>query len=184
MDMADERLLAVVDDLHRAVRVQREQRRVDLHREVLAPAERAADPGEVDAHLLGRQAEARRHLRAVDVEPLRRDVDVDPALAVRHREPRLGAEERLVLDPGLVDALHGHVAAGGGVAVPDDDRADDVRARVVAVAVPVRRPVGVKLGPVGCPLHVGDGSSGSQSTTIFSAAARRACSGCSAATSA
>ena len=96
--VAGERLLAVVDDLHRAVRVQREQRAVDLHREVLAAAERAADAGEVDAHLLERQAEARRDLRAVDVQPLRRDVDVDAALAVGHREPRLGAEERLVLD--------------------------------------------------------------------------------------
>ena len=48
--VADERLLAVVDHLHRPARVQREQRAVDLHREVLAPAERAADAGEVDAH--------------------------------------------------------------------------------------------------------------------------------------
>ena len=102
--VAGERLLAVVDDLHRAVRVQREQRAVDLHREVLAAAERAADAGEVDAHLLERQAEARRDLRAVDVQPLRRDVDVDAALAVGHREPRLGPEERLVLDAELVDA--------------------------------------------------------------------------------
>ena len=46
--VAGERLLAVVDDLHRPVRVQREQRAVDLHREVLAAAERAADAGEVD----------------------------------------------------------------------------------------------------------------------------------------
>ena len=50
--VADERLLAAVDHLHRTVRVQREQRAVDLHREVLAPAERAADAGEVDAHAL------------------------------------------------------------------------------------------------------------------------------------
>ena len=102
--VAGERLLAVVDDLHGPVRVQREQRAVDLHRHVLAAAERAADAGEVDAHLLERQAEAGRDLRAVDVQPLGRDVDVDPALAVGHREPGLGAEERLVLDAGLVDA--------------------------------------------------------------------------------
>ena len=102
--VAGERLLAVVDDLHGPVRVQREQRAVDLHRQVLAAAERAADAGEMDAHLLERQPEARRDLRAVDVQPLRRDVDVDAALAVRHREPRLGPEERLVLDPDLVDA--------------------------------------------------------------------------------
>ena len=36
VDVADKRLLAAVDDLHGPVRVQREQRAVDLHREVLA----------------------------------------------------------------------------------------------------------------------------------------------------
>ena len=82
--------------------MERQQRAVDLHREVLAPAERAADPGEVDPHLLGPQAEARRDLVAVDVEPLGRDVDVDAALAVRDGEPGLGAEEGLVLDRQLV----------------------------------------------------------------------------------
>ena len=77
---------------------------MDLHREVLAPAERAADAGEVDPHLLRLEVEARRDLVAVDVEPLGRDVDVDAALAVGDREPRLGAEERLVLLADLVDA--------------------------------------------------------------------------------
>ena len=88
MDVAGERLLAVVDDLHRPVGVEREQRGVDLHREVLAAAEGAADAGEVDPHLLGREAEAGRDLVAVDVEPLRRDVDVDAALAVGDRDAR------------------------------------------------------------------------------------------------
>ena len=77
---------------------------MDLHRQVLAAAERAADAGEVDAHLLGLEVETRRHLVAVDMEPLRRDVEVDAAFAVGDGEPRLGAEERLVLDPDLVDA--------------------------------------------------------------------------------
>ena len=72
----------VVDDLHRTVRVEREHRPVDLHREILAPAERAADAGEVDAHLLGPQPQTRRDLVAIVVQPLRRDVDVDSALAV------------------------------------------------------------------------------------------------------
>src|SRR3712207_7933744 len=34
---------------------------------------------------------------------------VDAALAVGHREPRLGAEERLILDPDVVDARDRHV---------------------------------------------------------------------------
>ncbi len=133
-------------------------RGVDLHREVLAAAEGAADAGEVDPHLLGREAEARRDLVAVDVEPLRRDVDVDAALAVRHGEPRLGPEEGLVLarrartSPSTRD-----LALGVGVAVPDHDRADDVRPRVVAVAVAHRRPVGVERLLLGRALGVDDG---------------------------
>ena len=41
-------------------------------------------------------------LVAVDVQPLRGDVEVDAALAVRDREARLGAEEGLVLHADLV----------------------------------------------------------------------------------
>ena len=87
----DERLLAVVDDLHRPVRVQREQRPVDLHRQVLASPERSSHAAEVHAHLLERQRETGRDLGAIDVQPLSRDVDVDSSLAVRHREARLRA---------------------------------------------------------------------------------------------
>ena len=130
---------------------------MDLHRDVLTATERAADAREVDADALERQTEARRDLGPVDVEPLCRDMDVDPALAVREREPRLGAEEGLVLDSRLVDALDGDLARGVRIAVADDDRADDVRSRVVAVAVPLGRAVGVELRPVGRALHVGDG---------------------------
>ena len=105
VDVADERLLAVVDDLHRPTGTEREHRRVDLHGEVLAPAERAADAGEMDPNLLGLEVEARRDLVAVDVKPLGCDVDVDAALAVRDRDPGLRTEERLILLADLVDAL-------------------------------------------------------------------------------
>ena len=91
---------------------------MDLHREVLAPAERAADAGEVDPHLLRLEAEAGRDLVAVDVEPLRRDVDVDAALAVRDRDARLGPEERLVLLADVVDALDRDVRLRVGIAAP------------------------------------------------------------------
>ena len=90
--------------------MEREQRTVDLHRQVLAAAEGPTDPAEVDAHLLRLEPEAGRDLVAVDVEPLRRDVDVDAALPVRNRETRLRAEERLILCPDLVDALDADVA--------------------------------------------------------------------------
>ena len=157
---------------------------MDLHRQVLAAAERAADAGEVDAHLLGREAEAGRDLVAVDVQPLRRDVDVDAALAVRDREPRLRPEERLILDPDLVDALDRDVARRLGVAVADDHVPHDVRSRIVAVAVAHRRPVGMERLLLGRALHVDDAARAARTRPRIAAAARRACSGCSAATSA
>ena len=156
VDVAEEGLLPVVDDLHRPLRVQREHGAVDLHGEILPPAERAADTREVDAHHVRRQVEAGRDLVAVDVQPLRGDVDVDAALAVRDREPRLGAEEGLILDADVVDARHGHVAFGVGIAVADDDVPHDVRALIVAVAVRHRRPVGVERLLLGRALHVDD----------------------------
>jgi hypothetical protein len=155
--VAGERLLAVVDDLHRAVGVQREQCAMHLHRQVLATAERAADPGEMDPHLVERQTETRRHLRPVDVQPLRRDVDVDAAFAVRDREPRLGAEERLVLNADLVDAAHAEVAFRVRVAVADHHVPHDVRAIVLEVAVAARRLLRVEIGLLGRALHVRHG---------------------------
>ena len=126
-----------------------------LHREVLAPAEGAADPGQVDPHLLLLEAQAGRDLVAVDVQPLRRHVDVDAALAVGHREPGLRPEERLVLNPELVDALDADLAGGLRVAVADHDRAQDVRARVVAEAVAGGRVLVVDRRLLGGALHVG-----------------------------
>ena len=91
---------------------------MDLHREVLAAAERAADAAHAQPHLVVREAEALGDLVAVDVQPLRGDVQVDAALVVRDREAGLGAEEGLVLHPDLV---------GAG----DDDRRGRVRVAVV-----------------------------------------------------
>jgi hypothetical protein len=130
VDVADERLLAAVDHLDRPARAQREHAGVDLHRDVLAAAERAADAAEHEPHGLRRQREAGGDLVAVDVQPLRRDVEIDAAGAVGHREPGLRPEERLVLHADLVVAADDH---GGGrlrVAAPDDDAAQLVAARM------------------------------------------------------
>ena len=139
MHVTRERLLPVVDDLHGAVRVQRQQCTVDLHREVLPATECAADTAEMDANRCQRQREARRDLRTVDVQPLSGDVDVDAAFSIGNREPRLGPEERLILAPDLVHAGHRHLALGVGIAVADHHVAHDVRPVVLAVAVPPRR---------------------------------------------
>ena len=129
---------------------------MDLHGEVLATPERAPNPGEVDPDHLGREGEARRDLVAIDVEPLRRHVDVDPALAVGDREARLGAEERLVLLADLVRARHGHVALGIRVAAVDHHRADDVRPGVVAEPVSGGRPAGMDRLELDGPLGIDD----------------------------
>ncbi len=97
---------------------------MDLHGEVLAPAEGAADAGEVDAHLRRRQAEAGRDLVAVDVQPLRGDVDVHAALPVRNGQARFGPEEGLVLDAELVVAADRDLGGSVGVPVADRELAD------------------------------------------------------------
>ena len=144
VDVPEERLLAPVHELDGPIGVQREQAGVDLHREILARPERAADAGERDAHLLGLEVEAHGELVAVDVQPLRRDVEVDAALAVGHGEPRLGAEERLILHADLVLALDDHVGlAQLGVAVADRHVAQQVAARVQPRRVGQHRELGV-----------------------------------------
>ena len=109
--VAEERLLAGVDHLHRLAGVQRQQAGVHVHGQVLAAAERAADPGQGQPDLLRRQAERRADLLLVHVQPLGRDVQVDAAVAGRHRQPGLRPEERLVLHADLVVAGHDDVGA-------------------------------------------------------------------------
>ncbi len=61
-----------------------------VHREVLATAERAADPGQREPHPLGRQAQRARDLALVDVQPLGGDVELDPAVLVGTASPDSG----------------------------------------------------------------------------------------------
>ncbi len=156
--VAGERLLAVVDDLHRPIRVQREHRAVHLHRQVFAPAERAADTAEVDAHLFERAARgtarpargrraataSRRRCRHRPRRPARRARTPGrgtpgPGCRCRRRPRRVTSAGRL------------------GVTVPDHHVTDDVRPVVLAVAVPTRRLLRVQVGQLGRALHVGDG---------------------------
>ena len=93
------------------------------------------------AHLLGRQVQAQRELVAVDVQPLRGDVEVDATLAVRDREARLGAEERLVLHADLVLAGDDDVGVRVGVAVADPHVAQDVPRQVELRCIRGHRPL-------------------------------------------
>ena len=118
---------------------------MDLHRQVLAAAERAAHAAERDAHLLRRQVEAGRGLVAVDVQPLRGDEEVDAAVLGRHREAGLGAEEGLVLHPDLVLAADHDLGGGLRVAVLDPHVAQQVAGRVQRVGVERLLGVGDRL---------------------------------------
>ena len=67
MDVAIERFLATVNDLHGALGAQRQQAGMDVHAQVLASAEGAAHTTEVQANLLARQVQTGSDLVLVDV---------------------------------------------------------------------------------------------------------------------
>ena len=70
---------------------------MDLHVEVLARPEGAADARQMDPHLLLGEPEARRDLLPVHVEPLGGDEEVDAAVLGGNGQPALRAERGLVL---------------------------------------------------------------------------------------
>jgi hypothetical protein len=111
VDVGGKGLRSVVDHLHRPPGVQRQQAQMDLQSEVLAGAEGAADPGEMDPDLIGLEAEAGVDLFMVLVDPLGGNVEVDAPNAVGNGEPCLGSQHRLVDRAGLVGALDHDLAA-------------------------------------------------------------------------
>lgn len=138
VDVAEEGLEAVVDHLDGFAGAQGQQAGVDLHRQVLASAEGAADAGQGHPHLVLGQAEHGGDLAQVGVEPLGGDVEVDAAVLAGHGETRLGAEEGLVLHAEVVVARDDHVGARGGrggVAAHDRLAVHDVGVRDVAAVV-------------------------------------------------
>ena len=117
--------------------------------EVLPGAERPAHAGQGHPDPVGVQPEAVGHLVAVRVEPLGGDEQVHPAVIGRNCQPRLRAEEGLVLHAHLIGALHGDqaVAPGGRrVAVAQVDPTDEVAVRMNGCRRLGRRRVDERLG--------------------------------------
>ena len=127
--MAEDGLLAAPDDLHRALQLPGGQRQDDLHRDILTPAESAADGRVEDAHLLLRQAERVRHLMALLVRPLPAREHGDAPLLVEEGQPRLRLEVGMLLPRNLVVRLDDDVGLGEGglhVAAADTVPRDEV----------------------------------------------------------
>lgn len=135
VDVAEEGLETVVDDLDGFAGAKGQQAGVDLHRQVLTTAERAADTRQRHPDLVLGQAEHRRDLAQVGVQPLGGDVEVDSAVLGGDRQARLGAEECLVLHAEGVLARDDEVGAlASRFDIAPDDRLTVEDVRVVDVA--------------------------------------------------
>ena len=109
VDMADERLLAVVGHLDGTAQTQRQHAGMDMHRQILPTSERPADSAQGQAHPARIQPESGCHLAPVVVDPLRRHVQVDTAAPIRYRETGFRTQEGRILDPGGVLPSHHHL---------------------------------------------------------------------------
>src|SRR5438067_2844417 len=146
VNMAVKGFLPAVGHLDRPLRSQRQQAGMDLHADILARAEGAADAGEVEAYLCRWQIEAGGQLLEIGVQPLRGDEEIDATVGGGNRQARFGTEGRLVLHAGLVHPLHPDVGGRAGVAMDDREGAHNVALRMDRWGRRVERL-----------LHVGDG---------------------------
>lgn len=89
-------------------------------------SEGAPHAAQHESHLVLGKIEAGCDLPTVDVQPLRRDVQLDAAVGTRDGQAGFGAHERLVLHADLVAALDGDVAHHGRVAVTQLDGPEHV----------------------------------------------------------
>ena len=93
---------------------------------VLPGAEGSPHPGQGESHCFGLEAQAGRHLVAVGVQVLGRDVQVDPTSIVWDGQAGFCAQRGLVLHADLVGPFDRHVADGLLGAVAELDSADQV----------------------------------------------------------
>ena len=115
-----------VGHLDRTAGVEGQQAEVDMQAYVLPSAEGSPDPGQGKSHCFGLEAQAGRHLVAVGVQPLGRDVQVDPTSIVGDGQAGLCTQRSLVLHADLVGPFDHHVADGLLGTVAELDSADQV----------------------------------------------------------
>jgi hypothetical protein len=89
-----------------------------------------AHPGQRDPYLVLGQAQARRDLAAVGVQPLGGHEQVHAAVVGGHGQAGLRAEEGLILHADLILAGHHHGRDGAGVPATDPDVPQHVAALV------------------------------------------------------
>ncbi len=82
-----------------------------MHRHILASAERAADGGIDDTHLIVRQIQRVRDLLLVFVRPLTGHLHRHAAFFVHVRQARLGLQESVLLERRVIRSFHNHVGA-------------------------------------------------------------------------
>ena len=129
--MSVERLLPAVRHSDGSARGQGEQAGVYVDIEVLLAAERTADAGQHESHLVEGESEAGGHLGLVEVEVLARHVELHAAVAVGNGLAGLGSEEGRVLGAELVVADDDHLGFSTGgvdIAVADLNVADETAA--------------------------------------------------------
>ena len=119
--VADDRLAAAPDRLHWTVdaallQPPGGQRQDDLHRHVLAAAERPADGRVAHDDLLLRQAQRVGDLLAVLVYPLAGHDHDDPPQRVDVAQPRFRLQVGMLLRASAVGVFHHHVGAAAKAA--------------------------------------------------------------------
>ena len=104
---------------------------MDVDIEVLLAAERSADAGQHESHLVEGESEAGGHLGLIEVEVLARHIELDTAVAVGNGQAGLGSEEGWILRTELVVADDDHLGLSTGgvdIAVADSNVADETAA--------------------------------------------------------
>src|SRR5947208_15612072 len=99
---------------------------MQVHAEVFTRAKRSADAGEMQPYFVWGQAQARRNLVAVHMQPLGGRIQVDASVLGGDRQSGLRAEHGLILHTGLVVPLYPQLRGDGRNSMREADEAQRV----------------------------------------------------------